>query len=250
MRMTSQMARIEPEIRIQWRGTSIRPVIPVDVGLVIAGAEMRRVHYAVLRRMIHHVAECPVSVKDQDIGVGVRGLEGPGVLLQRRVEPRDLRGVRAGVGSRLIAGCSVQRGQVHEEIGAVAEGVEVLDGGEQRVHQSIVETGEVDAELGAVVDVVDADPDGDQCLGGLDYVPEDGVAELLVLGDLVDEGDGEVVMERQTIDGVAKSGIVRPDRQPLVLTVQLKCPRPRTQSPRVVFYSSAARLVPRGLRSR
>ena len=107
--------------------------------------------------------------------------------------------VGAGVGSRLVAGGPVQRGQVEEEIGAITEGVEVLHRVEQRVHEFGVEVGEVDAILGAVVDVVDADPDGDQCLRGVDYVLENGVSELLVLGDLVDEGDGEVVMKGQTV---------------------------------------------------
>lgn len=49
--------------------------------------------------------------------------------------------------------------------------------------------------FGAVVDVVDADPDRDEGLRRVDDAFEDGMAVVFVLGDLVDQGDGMVVVE-------------------------------------------------------
>ena len=74
------MARIEPEIRVQWRRTPIRPIVPADVRLVVPSAEIGRVHDAVLRRTIHHVAEGAVGIKDQHVRIGMSALERVGVL--------------------------------------------------------------------------------------------------------------------------------------------------------------------------
>lgn len=67
--------------------------------------------------------------------------------------------------------------------------------------EGIVEGGKVNCVLGAVADVVDTDPDGDEGFGGGEESLEDGGGEGFELVDLIDEGDGEVVMKRCAIWG-------------------------------------------------
>lgn len=120
MDMARQMTRIVPKVRIQRRGTPVRPVIRPDVRFVVPRAEIRRVDDSIPRRVIYHVAERCMGVEDVDGGVGVGSFEAQCVLGQRVVEPGYLGCVGGGITPRLVGGGAVQRGQVHEEVGVVA----------------------------------------------------------------------------------------------------------------------------------
>lgn len=109
MDMARQMTRIEPKVRIQRRGTAIRPVIRLDVRLVVPRAETRRVDDAIPRWVVHHVAERCMNVEDVDGGVGVGSFEALRVLGQRVVEPGYLDCVGGGIAPRLVGGGAVQR---------------------------------------------------------------------------------------------------------------------------------------------
>lgn len=139
MHMARQMSRIEPKVRIHGRGTPIGLIVPRDIGLVIPATKVRRVDDAILRRMIHHISQHSVGIVHHDAGARVGLRKAVRMLLQGSVEPRDLGGVGAWDGGLLVALGAVERGQVHEEVGAVAEGVQLAHGVEERGDQVVVE---------------------------------------------------------------------------------------------------------------
>jgi hypothetical protein len=76
-----------------------------------------------------------------------------------------------------------------------------VDGGEQGICEIIVECREIDDVFAAVADLVDADPDCNQSVDLREMFGEGAVAVFLELGYLVDEGDGEVVVQGVLVQG-------------------------------------------------
>lgn len=84
--------------------------------------------------------------------------------------------------------------------------------------------------FGGVADVVYADPDGDEGFGDGDW--DEGMGVGFPLGDLVDEGDGERMVEggaTYCYRGVNKSNL-----NGFGLTIKLRRLSRRRQSPKVV----------------
>lgn len=161
MHMARHMSRIKPKIRVQWRRTPISLIVSLNIRLIIPSTEIRRINNSISSRIIQNPTQSRMRIEQPYLDITPPLSKNIRLLRQRSIIPRHLRGIRVRCTRRLITRCTVQRGQVQEQEGSVAEGVEVVDGAEKRPCEVCVEGWEIYGVFGAVSDVVYADPDCD-----------------------------------------------------------------------------------------
>lgn len=195
MYVARHMPRVKPEIRIQRCRAPIRPIVSLNIRLIIASTETRRIHNPILPLMIQDLTQPHMRIKHTHLN--------PILLLpellcpsrQRRIIPSHLCSIGTRRARSHIPRPAVKRRKIDKEIRAVPELVELIHGLEQRPREVGVERREIHAVFRAVADIVDADPDCDETFLCAEGAGEDIVTVVFELGYLVHEGDGEVVVK-------------------------------------------------------